>query len=252
MVQEVKSINHEKIDYNDPPEMIWVRVRDAAKLIWNENIKHHDIGALMSSIKLRGLQEIPKYDKTLSAIKAGNGRVEALAQMEKNGYELPKGVAYEKETNYWVMPLLIGTDASTYEEAAAYAVDSNNTVMMGGGFSLYDISRLYDPDQYIALVEKISSAGAEMVSLDGDDIQSLFKMNVLAEDEELNATPSPASVVDGSQIKNEDSEDDHWPSIKARIRPDLFEVYLQITSEFGETDSERIEGLLTRYKITAH
>ena len=51
----------------------------------------------MSSIKLRGLQEIPKYDKTLSAIKAGNGRVEALAQMEKNGYELPKGVAYEKK-----------------------------------------------------------------------------------------------------------------------------------------------------------
>jgi hypothetical protein len=249
MAQEVRPVDDESIEYNDPPQMIWVRVRDAYKLIWVENIKHHDIGALMVSIKERGLQEIPKYDKALSAIKAGNGRVEALDCMEKEKYELPPGIASEKNTGYWVMPLLIGTDADSYEEAAAYAVDSNNTVMMGGGFSMYDISRLYDPDQYIALVEKIDKAGAKMVSLDQDDIQSLFRMKLGAEDAMI---MPPASVANIPDMPSSPQEEDHWPGIKAKIRPDLYEVYLQITGEFGDTDAERIEGLLARYKITAH
>lgn len=247
MTEEVKSIAEDNIEHNDSPSLIWVKVRDAAKLIWIENIKHHDIGALMSSIKKSGLQEIPKFDRALSAIKAGNGRVEALARMEKEKYELPKGVAIDKDTKHWVMPLLVGTDAASYEEAAAYAVDSNNTVLMGGGFSMYDISRLYDPDQYIALVEKIHEAGAEMVSLDEEDIQSLFKMKLGSED----AAPPPAIT----EVVNPDtvpSEMDAWPGIKAKIRPDLYEVYLQVTGEFGDSDAERLEGLLARYKLTVH
>ena len=241
MTEEVKSVADDKIEYNDSPSMIWVKVRDAAKLIWIENIKHHDIGAIMSSIKKSGLQEIPKFDKALSAIKAGNGRVEALARMEKEKYELPKGVALEKDTKHWVMPLLVGTDADSYEEAAAYAVDSNNTVLMGGGFSMYDISRLYDPDQYVALVEK-------MVSLDEEDIQSLFKMKLGVEDV---IVPPPATALP-EPSSSTPQEEDHWPAIKAKIRPDLYEVYLQVTGEFGDSDSERLEGLLARYKITVH
>ena len=245
MSEEVKSVAEDRIEHNDAPSLIWVKVRDAAKLIWIENIKHHDIGALMSSIKKSGLQEIPKYDKALSAIKAGNGRVEALVRMEKEKYDLPKGVAIDKETKHWIMPLLVGTDAESYEEAAAYAVDSNNTVLMGGGFSMYDISRLYDPDQYVALVEKIHGAGAEMVSLDEEDIQSLFKMKLGGEDPVL---PPPVTNVIGPD--STPSESDTWPGIKAKIRPDLYEVYLQVTGEIGDSDAERLEGLLARYKIS--
>lgn len=247
MTDEVKSISEENIEHNDAPSLIWVKVRDAAKLIWDENIKHHDIGALMNSIRKSGLQEIPKFDQALSAIKAGNGRVEALDRMEKEKWDLPKGVAIDKTTKHWVMPLLVGTDAASYEEAAAYAVDSNNTVLMGGGFSMYDISRLYDPDQYIALVEKIHDAGAEMVSLDEEDIQSLFKMKLNG----IPETPPPA-VTDVVSPETVPSESDTWPGIKAKIRPDLYEVYLQATGEFGDSDAERLEGLFARYKITVN
>ena len=248
MSQEIKTINEEKIEHNAPPEIVWVKVRDAVRLIWADNIKHHDIGALMASIKMHGLQEIPKFDKTLSGIKAGNGRVEALARMEKEEYELPRGVAVENGTNHWVMPLIIGTDADSYAEAAAYAVDSNNTVMMGGGFSLGDISRLYDPDQYKRLVEQIDGAGAKMVSLDAEDIQTLYKMMSMQEDD-LGATPVTANMSEMIKANDIPEEEDGWPSIKGKVRPDLYEVYLQVTSEFGDSDSERLEGLLTRYKL---
>ena len=250
MTSEVKTLEQESINLNNPPEIVWVKVREALKLIWSENIKHHDIGALVKSIQLNGLQEIPKFDKMLPGIKAGNGRVEALARMERESYDLPAGIATEEGTGHWVMPLLIGTDADSYADAAAYAIDSNNMVMMGGGYSLGDIARLYDPDQYLKMVEKIDMAGGTMVSLDKEDIQALYRIVMPEENENPDPMPEVPSISAAVQADKIPEEEDHWPGIKAKIRPDLYEVYLQITGEFGDTDSERLEGLLEKYRVS--
>lgn len=110
-------VAEDSLEFKDPPRLVWIRVRDALDRLWVDNPKRHSIGDLAHSIAKYGVQEIPKFDVNLDsilgsgAIKAGNGRIEALAMMERDGTDPPRGVALHTQTNEWYMPLLIGTDA---------------------------------------------------------------------------------------------------------------------------------------------
>jgi len=152
-----------EIEIKDGPKIVWIRVQDAAKLLWSENPKLHSIGDLVQSIEKHGFQELPRYDINLpnasgdaGAIKAGNGRIETLAAMERDGMSLPRGLAQDKLTQAWVMPILVGTDADSLNAARAYAIDSNNLTMSGGDFTLGDILKLWSKDTYIALLKDLT------------------------------------------------------------------------------------------------
>ena len=165
-----RTIPEEKLQLKDAPSLIWIKVGTALKYLWEGNPKLHDIGAVVVSIDKHGFQEIPKFDKHIG-IKAGNGRVEALAWMEKDGnYDLPRGLAKIKGNGEWVMPLLMGTDAKSVDLAKSYAVDSNNLVLSGGDFSAYDQARAWDEESYFPLLKSLADAGALPVSVDGDDV----------------------------------------------------------------------------------
>lgn len=156
------------------PELVWIRVRDAVKLLSPENPKLHDLGGIIQSLIRYGLQELPKYDGTVGWIKAGNGRVEALYEMERDGtYERPRGVRMEKETNAWVMPLIIGVDAEDFNQARSYLVDSNNLTMMGGDFTAVDTARLWDRGGYNKLLQSLAKEGVYTVSVDKESTQLL-------------------------------------------------------------------------------
>ena len=164
-----RTIPEEKLQLKDAPSLIWIKVGTALKYLWGENPKLHNIGDIAESIKKHGFQEIPKFDKHIG-IKAGNGRVEALAWMEKDGnYDLPRGLA-KIEGGEWVMPLLMGTDAESVDLAKSYAVDSNNLVLSGGDFSVYDQARAWDEDGYFPLLKSLADADALPISVDGDDV----------------------------------------------------------------------------------
>lgn len=171
-------VPEENLVLHDAPQLVWLRVKDAVGLLWAENPKLHDLGSLAESIKKHGFQELAKLDSNLinvlkkkGAIKAGNGRVEALAWMEKDGnYDLPRGLAKTKSNGDWVMPLLMGTDAKSVDLAKSYAVDSNNLVLSGGDFSAYDQARAWDENGYFPLLKSLADAGALPVSVDGDDV----------------------------------------------------------------------------------
>lgn len=173
---EIQTVDIEKLEMKDAPALIWISVQDAIKLLWADNPKLHNIGDVAESIKTHGFQEIPKYDTNIG-IKAGNGRIETLAWMEHDTkYDLPRGLAKNKESGAWVMPLLVGTDAESIDLARSYAIDSNNLTMTGGDFTALDISRLWDQGKYLNVLRKLQVTENMPVSVDGDDLDLLSKI----------------------------------------------------------------------------
>jgi len=187
MVSDLQVYNSDVLDYNDAPRIIWIAVREAAKLLWDENPKLHDIGSLARSFEKYGFQELPKFDRQLinvagnhGAIKAGNGRVETIAYMENNGKELPRGIAKDKDTGAWVMPILIGVDAETIDIARAYAIDSNNLTMAGGNFTAIEIASMWNTDKYIQILNSLNVA---TVSITKNDLNRLRDAFIVTEED---------------------------------------------------------------------
>ena len=172
-------VDESELEMNDPPRLVWVKVQDAVELIWRDNPKRHDMQQLVQSVGRYGFQAPAKFDAKLhrrgqgidddplGAIKAGNGRIEAVAWMESQGQDLPRGCAVNK-AGEWVMPLLVGTDARSGAVAQAYAVDDNNLTLAGGDFDGFDMARLWGPE-YTELLSGLNelpvSVDAEMLSL---------------------------------------------------------------------------------------
>lgn len=167
------SLSPDTLTLKDAPRLIWIKVSDAVSLLWPDNPKLHDIGAVVQSISRHGFQELPKYDHHLG-IKAGNGRVEALDWMQKDGgYDLPRGLASLPDSGEWAMPLLIGTDAESHDLATAYAIDSNNLTLSGGDLTALDLARVWDREGYIALLKGLAERQQLPVSVDGDTLDFL-------------------------------------------------------------------------------
>ena len=188
------------LEFNDPPQLIWVRVKDAIGLLWDENPKLHDIGGVIASIVKHGFQDLPKFDGQLTnvsggdgGIKSGNGRIEALFKMEQQRMLLPRGLAKVIETGDWAMPLVVGTDAGSKALARSYAIDANNLTMSGGDFEISEIMRLWDAQGYYKVLETLAledPTGSTMpVSVDLQDLNNIAAI-IAAMNQEL--TPDEA------------------------------------------------------------
>jgi len=159
----------------------WVRVRDAAAATWVDNPKQHDLGVLCESLRRYGFQELPVFDRNLpnvsggqGAVKAGNGRVEALAAMERAREPLPAHVRLTP-AGEWAVPVVFGGDAKDLLEAQAYALDSNNSTMAGGPFPVWDVARMYDQDAYREMLSTLAADEVFPVTVDGDALDALLR-----------------------------------------------------------------------------
>lgn len=192
----MKTLSNQEIDAGDVPNLIWVKVQDAVNLLSPTNPKLHDLRGVIASIEKYGLQELPKFDGKAGFIKAGNGRIEALAQMELEGAALPRGVAKEKSSGAWVMPLIAGVDARDLAQAQAYLIDSNNLTMSGGHFNQQDVAKMWDYQGYGKLLQELKDQGEYSVSVGEEEVDSLLK-NL------LRTLPSDAPVIElPEQIQN--------------------------------------------------
>lgn len=183
MTKQLTGLQESDLEFNDPPRLVWVRVKDAVGLLWVDNPKMHDIGGTILSIQKHGYQEFPKYDINLTnvngkpgAIKAGNGRIESLFRMEQDKMELPRGLARDKKTGDWVMAIGIGVDAKSEALAKAYAIDSNNLTMAGGDFTGVDISNMWNPQAYLDILKQLGQMGEDVmpISVDPDTLDNLI------------------------------------------------------------------------------
>jgi len=186
-VTEGLFVDEAGLELNDPPRLVWVRARDAVGLLWRENPKLHDLQTLVASVRRHSFQAPSKFDaklfrvgqppedeEPLGAIKAGNGRVEAVAWLEANWEEvkadeekMPRGLALDAD-GAWCVPVLVGTDAKSTSAAMEFAIDDNNSVMSGGDLDGFDMARLWD-GHYVDLLSGLDelpvSVDAEMLSL---------------------------------------------------------------------------------------
>jgi len=224
MSDELKIVSVDDLEFNDAARVEWVRVQDAAGLLWKDNPKRHDLGAIIESIKRYGFQERPKFDVNLpnvtggtGAIVAGNGRVEALAAMERDKrYELPRGLAAGTE-GAWCMPLLVGTDATSEEMAAAYGLDANNLTLAGGDAESSDYFKMYSPG-YTTLLRTLSEHSMLPITVEEGTIGPMERGMVNAE---------PLSII--------------CLSVLRETRDRFFDV---LGKMFGETENERLDSLI--------
>jgi len=230
------NLKRDSLDFHDPPSIAWMRVRDIVDdWLWQDNIKVHDIPKVIDSIVKHGFQDLPKFDETLGAIKSGNGRIEALWEMEQSGYDLPRGLAREKSTEYWVMPIVIGTDAASIDLAVSYAIDANSLTLAGSDFGAADLLRLYDRDEYMALVESLVGSEAEPISVTQADLDIL---------RELLDSTTP-SLDDLADQFGDPGERDFWPTLCVTISPKTMARYEELVGGLpGDDEADHFETLL--------
>lgn len=238
---QLTGIDPSLLEFNDPPQLLWIRVQDAVSLLWRDNPKLHDIGGLSMSVVEHGYKEPAVFSARLfrvgqsetdeepqGAFVVGNGRIEALARLERSGdVELPRGLAVEQEIGAWVVWVIAGTDAKSRAMAQAYGVDSNLLGMMGGSMSHVDMSRVWDDTAYLRLLDDLARHDALPVSMDGDDYELLKA--VLEGD------------LPGTGSKGERGEaQDPWPEIRLRVDPETFVLYSRLMKQ-AEGGSEAMQ-----------
>lgn len=149
----------------------------ATCLLFAQNVKLHDLGSIIDSIKRHGFKDPPKWEPTLNGgkggIVAGNGRIQALTWMKGQGDPVPRGILLEQESDDWAVPVIFGVDAASEHAAWAYSIDHNSLVMAGGDVTQLDISRVYDAN-YAQFLETLNTADQLPVTVDTDDL-ALFR-----------------------------------------------------------------------------
>ena len=145
--------------------------------LFNNNAKLHNLDQIIQSIARYGFKSACKWEGTLNdgrgGIVAGNGRVEALREMERRGDDLPIGIAQD-ETGEWCVPVLFGVEASSEAIARAYALDDNNLTLLGGDFAIADLMKLYNPELLMSELEELARSGEIPVSIGETDLEELL------------------------------------------------------------------------------
>ena len=178
----------------------------SATTLFDRNAKKHDLGKIADSLRKYGFKTAIKWEVKLNdgagGIVAGNGRVEALRWMQRNGENPPKGIAIDNSGN-WRVPVLFGNDSESEIQARAYAIDDNALTMAGGDFTALDVSGMYD-DGLLDELRELADAQESMIGFDGDDIDLLIDLS-LGESAELTQEQRGSSVKDSEENYNSSS-----------------------------------------------
>ena len=174
--------------------------------LFDNNAKLHNLDQIIQSIARYGFKSACKWEGTLNdgrgGIVAGNGRVEALREMERRGDDLPIGIAQD-ETGEWCVPVLFGVEAGSEAIARAYALDDNNLTLLGGDFAVADLMKLYDPELLMSELEELARSGEIPVSIGETDLEELLNQLGQSGDDE----PEPEygeddpTVPEGIQVR---------------------------------------------------
>ncbi|NJR41215.1 MAG: hypothetical protein HC781_23205, partial [Leptolyngbyaceae cyanobacterium CSU_1_4] len=159
------------------------------------NPKLHDLGKISDSIIENGFLDPPKWDVNLNGgqggIVEGNGRAETLKWMQDQGREVPRGITVN-EQGLWAVPVIFGCDSRSEIAAKRYAIDHNNLVMAGGNFTALDMSKAYDAEAYIAMLQELQEQDNLPLTTDASDLETL--LNVLnGQSESYDDDESPES-----------------------------------------------------------
>ena len=151
-------------------EIRYIPLADA--VLWEDNQKLHDFGALVTSIKRYGFRDAPIFDETLKCIVAGNGRITTLAMLKKGGEKPPKGITLDP-TGEWLVPIQFGINSPTKENAESFALDHNNLVLPLSEMSPSEVAKMYDTG-YAKLAQRLTTSSEPPISITATEARDLL------------------------------------------------------------------------------
>lgn len=167
--------------------------------LWDDNPKKHDLGMLIESIKRYGFVDPPKFEPSLNGgsggLVYGNGRsIAVLAiQEDSKGKSVPDGICFDKN-GVWHLPVLFGVDAESEAVARALAIDHNNLTMSGGDFSMWDMAKMWEPEGYAKVFDKMLKDETTSLLMDLDDINAFLQVSQSGPDNSSISTENGAVV----------------------------------------------------------
>lgn len=145
----------------------------------NTNPKLHDIPEIAASIKRHGFKDVIEYDAALNngsgGIVAGNGRLEALIHLHSTKSDPPRGVKLTAD-GQWTIPVQFGVNSESNDESLAYLIANNNLGLSGSEFTAVDVAKLYDAEEYLALLQQLDEADALPVSVSDAELDELMEL----------------------------------------------------------------------------
>jgi ParB-like chromosome segregation protein Spo0J len=180
--------------------------------LFDSNAKLHNLDQIIQSITHYGFKSACKWESTLNGgrggIVAGNGRVEALREMERRGDDLPIGIAQDTETGEWCVPVLFGVEAESEAIARAYALDDNNLTLLGGDLALSDLKKLYNQELLMSELEELAQLRDLPVTFDNDFVKNSLQFLTNGESSE-NSNKDLDSLSSTKEINTDDNEFQH-------------------------------------------
>ena len=216
--------------------IIYVRLSQVMK--WEKNPKRHDLEGIRDSIVEHGFRDAPIYDATLAGIAGGNGRIEALIEMERiekdnNSDSIPPGILEHADDQEWLVPIQVGIDADSVEAAESFAVDHNNLTLGGSGLSALEISFLWD-DSYPDLIRELQEKRRMPISISDDDLEAIaFAQRPPELKDLLNEYPDP-------------DEEGFYPVLRFSIHPEVKKKWDLICLAFG-SETEAFDATVSSY-----
>lgn len=238
----------EGLDASETTQRMWMPVPEIPNYIWSENPKRHDIGALIQIIQDVGFKDTPRFNENLpntqgsnGAFVYGNGRATALYQMWKAGdYDLPGNVV--EIEGVWHMPFDSGLD-SDLALARSFGIDHNILPLSGGDYGVKEMMAIFDEEKLATVWEASAKDGANLVTLDSDDLKALWKY--LEEPAFDTGNALPATDSNGASVNVGDDASSETALPPSAIRQVQLFFDTETIQEFSELASE----LRDRYEI---
>lgn len=123
----------------DTPDIVLTPLSECAKWPNAGNPKEHNLPLLIELMQEHGFRDFPTLDELTGKLVEGNGRIEALEGMKRDGLEPPNQVGLRADGE-WLVPIIRGMHFGTQERAQAYVLANNRASEAGG----YNASRLAD------------------------------------------------------------------------------------------------------------
>lgn len=193
MIKSTEVIEGERL------EILYVRLSDAVK--WERNPKIHDIPGIIESIMTHGFRDAPIWDSTLGGLVGGNGRLQALEEMEAAtdlNHSPPRGILMAEDDGEWCVPVQFGIDAESKTAAEAFALDHNNLTLGGNDLGAYEKSLIWD-DTYLEIIDDVRGENGHIVSIHDDDLEAIRRARQLPLPMEIEEI-SPVVRMDKAEI----------------------------------------------------
>lgn len=190
----------------------------------DRNPKGHDTARIAGSISRFGFADAPILDERTGQLVAGHGRRGDLLARKEAGQDPPDGVQVDAEGR-WLVPVQRGWASRSSEDAEAFLV-AHNRLTETGGWVDHELAEMLDD---------LRDVDPDLLALTGytdDDIDAMAAFH------------APHDF-DGGDLQDalDDADRAAWPWVKVQLDP---QVYARFTSLPGDTDEERLIGLLNR------